>query len=194
MSTFEILGRYRAVPPAPDWREQLAARLGARPRRIGLWAELALFGALECLTDADEHPLAADANILVASQSGPVAATREVFAQVQGDLPMPLIFLQTQPSQMLAVLAAHLGWRGNANFTCHPKPAALVRLAAAQCGPAGMLLGWVDEPGAGSTSWLRLRPAMGEVGGFQAALFEDVFALDATYLNVSRDGLEISTA
>jgi hypothetical protein len=155
---YEIAGRYHAVPPPADWREILAERLGSRPRRIGAWAELALFGALECLANAEEKFLPAGASIFVSSRHGPADATREVYAQARDDLPMPLLFLQTQPGQMLAVLAAHLRWNGNACFTCNPQPEALLRLAAAQSGSEGLLLGWVEENDNGKTAWLRLRP------------------------------------
>ncbi len=192
MTTFAIAGRYRAAPPPENWRELLAARLGSRPRRIGVWAELALFGALECLDGAGEYPLAADANIFVASQSGPVSATREVFLQARDGLPMPLMFLQTQPSQMLAVLAAHLGWTGNACFTCNPRPEDLLRLAAAQSGAGGLLLGWVDETGRGATSWLRLRKDVVDKGDFCQG--EDVFDATATHLRIAGCSLEVLSA
>ncbi len=194
MKTFAVAGRYRATPPPDNWRELLAARLGSRPRRIGIWAELALFGALECLHDAGEYPLAAGAHVLVASRHGPVSATREVFTQARDDLPMPLVFLQTQPSQMLAVLAAHLGWSGNACFICNPQFDASLRLAAAQCGEPGVLLGWVDEAAAGLTSWLRLRPVVLEAGAFRAARVEDVFSGRATHLRATPAGTEMLTA
>ncbi len=49
-----------AIDPLPaDWRDQLAARLGARPRRLGAWTELAMFGALRCLDAAGETALPA---------------------------------------------------------------------------------------------------------------------------------------
>jgi hypothetical protein len=190
-NTFAITGRYHAAPPPQNWRDLLAARLGSRPRRIGVWAELALFGALECLSDASEHPLSAGASILVSSRYGPVSATREVYSQARDDLPMPLLFLQTQPSQMLAVLSAHLGWSGNASFICNPRPQEIIRLAAAQCGTKGMLLGWVDEDKQGLSSWLRLRPAGIEPGSFHAANPEEIFSHRATHLRITHEGLSV---
>jgi hypothetical protein len=158
MNNFEIIGRCDANPPPADWREQLAARLGARPRRIGIWAELALYGALECMADAGEKILPQHANLLVISHKGPLTATQAVLEQEREGLPMPLTFLQTQPSQMLAVLATHLGWSGNASFIAAHDPNTVLQLATAQFTAQGALLGWVNEDGAGSSVWLRLRP------------------------------------
>lgn len=181
---FTITGRYRGAPPPVDWRDLLAARLGLRPRRIGTWAELALFGALECLADAGEYPLADGANIFVSSRYGPAAATREVFVQARKELPMPLLFLQTQPSQMLAVLGAHLGWNGNASFIFNPQSEALLRLASAQSGKQGLLVGWVDEDKSGMTCWLRLRPSM-EKNGLHVTQAGSIFSSHVTHLGIA---------
>lgn len=54
MKDFTITGRCAATPPAQDWREALAHMLGAKPRRIGAWAELGLYGALTCMAEAGE--------------------------------------------------------------------------------------------------------------------------------------------
>ena len=48
-TTWEITGRTMTDILPDDWREQLATRLGQRPRRIGILAELALYGSLDCL-------------------------------------------------------------------------------------------------------------------------------------------------
>lgn len=40
-------------PVPSDWRDQLVLRLEQRPRRLGTWAELALYGALQCLDAQD---------------------------------------------------------------------------------------------------------------------------------------------
>jgi hypothetical protein len=194
MKTFEILGRYRATPPAADWRDQLAARLGYRPRRIGVWSELALFGALECMSDAGEQSLPAHATLLVASQFGPAVAMQEAYSQSRDGLPMPLTFLQTQPSQMLATLAAHLGWSGDASFAFNPQPAAMLRLATARCGAQGVLMGWVDEGGAGATAWLRLRPVERAIHTSRAAQAEDLFSPQATHFHLDPEVFEILTA
>ncbi len=191
--TFEIAGRFHAAPPSPDWREALAERLGARPRRVGTWAELALYGALECITNAREAALPPEAGILVASHRGALSATNAVLEQGRTDLPMPLTFLQTQPSQMLALLAAHLAWRGDACFICSREPLDVLRLANARFGAHGMLLGWVDETGQGATSWLRLWPAEDEGGTFRSTGVEEVLCGEGTRLRITARGREILT-
>ena len=159
MKTFAIKGCCVASPPVADWREQLALMLGAKPRRIGTWAELGLYGALRCMADAGEMILPPDAQIWLGSRRGTYAATDIVLNQLHEDLPMPLAFLQTQPSQLLALLAAQLSWKGNACFVAGAEHQALLELATAQAGSDGFLLGWVDEMNDGSSNWLRLYPA-----------------------------------
>lgn len=164
MSDFTVAGRCAATPPA-DWREQLAAMLGARPRRIGVWAELALYGAMRCMADAGETCLPPDAILVLGSRHGTRAATADALGQMAEDLPMPLLFLQTQPSQVLALLADRLHWQGHGIFLAGGDMAAAQRLAERQAGAGGALVGWVEDrdgggadgvPG-GASSWLRLR-------------------------------------
>lgn len=188
---FRIAGHFHAAPPGADWRDALAARLGARPRRVGVWAELGLYGALECITCAGESILPPEVGLLVASRHGALSATHAVLEQGRDDLPMPLTFLQTQPSQMVAVLAAHLGWSGDACFIASRDPLDVLRLAAARFGGGGMLLGWVDEAGKGATSWLRLHPEAPPRGGFRAAGVEALLRGEATHLRMTAAGLEI---
>ncbi len=190
---FRIMGRFHAAPPCTDWREALAARLGARPRRVGIWAELGLYGAMECISAAGEAALPPEAGILVASRRGALSAVQTVLEQGRSELPMPLTFLQTQPSQMLALLAAHMGWSGDACFIRSRDPQDMLRLAAARFGTGGMLVGWVDEAGRGATSWLRLCPATLEGGGFRSAGIGPVLCGEGTYLRVTAAGLETLT-
>lgn len=143
-------------PLPPDWREQLAQRLGTRPRRIGAWAELALHGARLCLDAAGEDVLPAGALLRVASLSGPMAATRAIAEQAGAGLPMPFTFMQSQPSQMLAALSLQLGWQGDACFTVCRDAQATLALAQLDSGPAGLLIGWVEEDR--RTEWWRLAP------------------------------------
>lgn len=164
MKTFHISGRCLASPPPEDWRDELARMLGTRPRRIGNWAELGLYGALRCMADAGEETLDADARLWLGSRSGTFAATAAVLEQMRDDLPMPLAFLQTQPSQLLAQLAAQLGWNGDACFAAGSDMASMLRLAAT--GKAGVLLGWVDDKAGAETHWLRLRPCADVEGEF----------------------------
>lgn len=158
MSELRVTGRCSETPPAADWRERLARMLGERPRRIGLWAELGLYGALCCMADAGEKALPRDAILILASQGGTHVATRAALDQLQDDdLPMPLTFLQTQPSQLLALLAARLAFPGNAVFLAGASLAEARVLAEAHAGAGGALLGWVEEADDAATEWLRLR-------------------------------------
>jgi len=156
MREWIVTGRCAETPPATDWREQLARMLGEKPRRIGLWAELGLYGALRCMAEAGEKALPRDAMLVVASRGGTHVATRAALDQMQDDLPMPLTFLQTQPSQLLALLAARLEFSGNAVFLAGASLAEARNLAELQAGPGGALVGWVDDPDGGATEWLRI--------------------------------------
>jgi len=146
-------------PSELGWRDQLAARLGQRPRRIGPWAELALHGARRCLDLADEPSLPAGACLRVASLSAASLATQACLDQCRSGLPMPYSFMQSQPSQLLAALSQHLAWRGDASFTVGRDPAAVRRLAETEAGPQGLLLGWVEEGEDARSEWWRLMPA-----------------------------------
>ena len=125
MTVYHIRARCVAQPASADWREQLAIRLGSRPRRLGRWAELGLYGALECLAIDGECTLAERAAMVLSSQHGPALAMRSALAQAREDLPLPLTFLQTQPSQLLATLSAQLRWCGDARFITHRNPLAV---------------------------------------------------------------------
>jgi hypothetical protein len=137
-----------STPPPPDWRDALARRLGQRPRRIGPWAELAMYGALQCLDTAGMAHLPTGARLRVASLSGPQGATRASVAQFcNGELPLPFTFMQTQPGTMLAALCQALGWQGDAAFLACRDGQALQRLALQGAGPQGVLFGWVEQDG-----------------------------------------------
>ncbi|HEX3138821.1 MAG TPA: hypothetical protein VHQ87_02130 [Rhizobacter sp.] len=143
------------IDPLPaDWREQLARRLGQRPRRIGAWTELALYGARVCLDAAQEEALPAGALLRVASLSGPRSATHAIVEQSRMGLPMPFSFMQSQPSQMLAALGQHLAWQGDARFTLCRDREATLQLAQLESGAPGVLIGWVEEDL--RTEWWRL--------------------------------------
>lgn len=188
MKNFAIHGRCLAAPPPPDWREQLTRMLGAKPRRIGNWAELGLYGALSCMADAGEQALAPDALLMLSSRCGPYTATIAVVEQMQHELPMPLTFLQTQPNQVLALLAAQINWQGHACFVAGGAPEAMLRLAAAQSSEGGMLLGWVDETAGSLTHWLRLRPDSTNEKGFVNVSGNDLFSPEIRYLSVTDTG------
>ena len=156
MTVWRILGRAVLQPPQADWRTALATRLGQRPRRIGAWAELALAGALACLDQAGESRLPDAALLSLCSLTGPETALLGALENIRSELPMPIGFLQSQPGQVLPVLAQHLGWSGNGRCLATREPLAAVRLACCEADPeAGFLLGWVEETGGGRSVWLR---------------------------------------
>ena len=126
----------QGLPVPEDWRDQLALRLGKRPRRIGAWAELALFGALQCLDSNGMQGLSPHAAVRVSSRFGPAEALDLVGRScAEGVLPMPFDFLQSQPSQMLAALSQHLAWRGDARFVAlDEEHAMLARVQKEACG------------------------------------------------------------
>lgn len=149
-----------------DWREQLVTRLGIRPRRIGLWAETALYGARRCLDLNGIDCLAGHAVVRVTSSWGPVEALALVGETCEARLlPMPFDFLQSQPSQMLAALSLYLQWRGDASFMAldgwddllaraHVEAGALQRRAEQAQQPwAGLLLGRVDLGPVPTSQW-----------------------------------------
>ena len=183
MTSFTVSGRCIAAPPPADWREQLAQWLGAKPRRIGTWAELGLYGALRCMADAGEKTLPPDALLLLTSRRGTYAATSAALVQMHDGLPLPLTFLQTQPSQLLALLAAQMDWTGHACFLAGAQPQDLLRLAAVQVGEGGVLLGCLDETNDGSTNWLRLRRGAIEKYDFVSAFSDWMPPLDARHVD-----------
>jgi hypothetical protein len=151
------------------WRAELAGRLGERPRRLGSWAELALFGARTCLDAAGEGQLPAGDLLRLGSLIGPTATVLHALGDMRACTPpLPYTFLQSQPAVALAAMAAYLGWSGDAVLLNHRDPLAQLRvaLAAAQGAqaaqtaspPAGLLIGWVEEAPEPCSHWLRLVP------------------------------------
>lgn len=162
MTEWHLLARHDEPPPA-DWPQRLALRLGQRPRRVGDWSLLALYGARACLDAAGEAALPPGVLLVVGSRSGPDRATREALQQAaERGLPMPFAFLQSQPSHLLATLCQHLGGARDARFVVSPDAAAVQRLALREAGPQGLLLGRVELAGTGvpaCSNWWRYVPA-----------------------------------
>lgn len=196
--TWQITGRtpagFSSNKELPDnWREQLTARLGYRPRRIGILAELALFGAFECLDAAKETSLPGDVVLQVCSLRGSTSAISQVLEQNREGLAMPFSFLQSQTSQILPALAAALHWQGDASVILARNPIELARLAAHQAGRNGMLLGWVEEAEACLSYWLRLTPCAKPAANFVAAAsFEEMVSPDIRFWRLGRAGMEIA--
>jgi hypothetical protein len=144
---------FDAGPPPPDWRTELVTRLGSRPRRIGLWAELALYGASHCLGRAGLDHLPPRAALRVASRHGPALVAHTITQGLTG-LPMPFDFLQSLPSQMLAALGVYLRWQGDARFTaCGDDCEAALDLACGDTDATELLVGLVDDQHGLSTRW-----------------------------------------
>ena len=106
-----------ADPPPLHWREELAGLLRARPRRLGTWAELGLYGARTCLEAAGLAVLPPQAMVCVSSLSGSESATHATAAQCRDGLPLPFGFLQSQSSQLLAAP----GWRATMSGANHSR-------------------------------------------------------------------------
>lgn len=189
--TWRIAGRTPG-PLADDWRERLVARLGQRPRRLGQHAELAVFGALEAVAAAGETALPPDTVLRVCSLHGPAAAIGQALDQAKSDLPLPFSFLQSQPSQMLAAIAAALQWQGDASFVLMRDPLALATLAARQARGRGMLLGWVEES-PGHSQWLRLIPCAAPPQPFATATsLAQLGAPETRWLQLQPEGIALA--
>lgn len=188
MKAWHITGRQFAAPPT-DWRAQLAMRLGQRPRRIGEWVELALWGARQCLDQASEENLPAGALLSLSTLNGPDIALRSALAQAAEGVPMPITFLNSQPSQALPALAQYLGWQGNARCMTTREPGLALQLACLEAGSEGLLAGWVDEDAPGKSIWLRLLPVEAGTASFHNA---DFAALeDARIHLLAFDGMQL---
>lgn len=197
MTVYRIRARSEYSLPM-DWRERLATRLGGRPRRIGRWAELGLFGAMECLVAAEESIFPEQAALVLSSQHGPALAMREALVQARDGLPLPLTFLQIQPSQLLATLSSQLRWCGDARFISQPDPLAVLELALTMVGDNadGLLLGWVNELGVegapcDSSLWLRIEPATDPGGVWHPLSNFETLMHGASHLRQSPTGVAV---
>jgi len=166
---WRITGRTNPDGLPKNWRDQLAERLGQRPRRIGLLAELALYGALNCLAAAGESGLPHKDLLRLSSLRGSRSAIFRTLDQGRDDLPLPFSFLQSQTSQILAALAVALNWQGDASIISARDPLDVVKLACHQAGSNGILLGWVEEDDPATSLWLRLVPCALPPAGFSTA-------------------------
>lgn len=193
MKVYRISGRCIAQPADADWREQLASRLGSRPRRLGRWAELGLYGALTCMTSCAVDALMEHVALVLSSQHGPALALRSALAQAREDLPLPLTFLQSQPSQLLAALSLHLGWCGDARFITNPDPFAVLALAlaVADSHADGLLLGWVNELQTESSHWLRLQPVADVCGNWREIDDFEALLQRASFVRLRQSQLEV---
>ena len=95
---------------------------------------------------------------------------------------------------MLAMLAAHLGWSGNACFITSHQPHNLLRLAAAQGTAHGVLAGWIEETGEGRSNWLWLHPCDMTGDHFSLAQPAEIFAPHVSHLRIGRDSIQVRMA
>ena len=188
MKAWRITGSQFATPPA-DWRPQLATRLGERPRRLGAWVELALWGARQCLDQAGETQLPANALLSLSTLKGPDIALRNALAQAAESVPMPITFLNSQPAQALPALAQYLGWQGNGRCLTTRDPSLALQLACLEADSDGLLAGWVDEDAPGKSIWLRLQSVEADAGLFHNADFAVLAESRVTLLTF--DGMEL---
>lgn len=159
---WRIASHFTAEPLPVDWRDLLALRLGRRPRRVGLWTELAMYGARRCLDEAGEAALPAGARLRVSSMRGAWGATHAALAQLDAGMLMPFTFMQSQPALMLAEVGRCLEWQGDASFALCRDPQLLLQLAQTGAGSGGLLFGIVEEERNGEkprSEWWRLVPA-----------------------------------
>lgn len=192
MKVWRITGRQFAMPPA-DWRAQLTTRLGQRPRRLGKWVELALWGARQCLDQAGEEQLPANALLSLSTLNGPDIALRSALAQQAVDsVPMPITFLNSQPSQALPALAQYLGWQGNGRCLTTREPSIALQLACLEAGREGVLTGWVDEGAPGKSIWLRLLPTESDTVDFRNAEFAGL--ADSSVRLLDFDGMQLQVS
>jgi 3-oxoacyl-[acyl-carrier-protein] synthase-1 len=190
---WEVCGRSGPRLP-PDWREELAGMLGHKPRRIGIWAEVGLYGALQCMRNAGETHLPQGAILRIGSLVGPMGAILQTLRGIDEDgMAMPFTFLQSQPGQLPAILAQALQWQGDARVINHRDVMALLAQACREGGEQGVLIGWLEEADANGpvSHWLRLRPARGESPeNFVPANLADLAS--ARYLRLRNTSLELA--
>ena len=161
-TVWRTVSHFVVHPPPEDWRDELARRIGRRPRRVGLWTELAMYGARLCLDAAGEAALPQAARLRVASMRGAWGATHAGLDQLDTGLPMPFTFMQSQPALMLAEVGRCLEWQGDASFMLCRDPQRLLELSKLGAARDGLLYGIVEEARNDElprSEWWRLVPA-----------------------------------
>lgn len=191
MKTFVVESVFAGHPLPDGWPEQLTALLGAKPRRMGEWAQMALYGALSCVERArDKSLLRAAGQLVLLSRRGTKTATTHALAEMQEGLPMPLTFLQTQPSQLLASLVNVMGWQGGAVFLGGADPVQALWLVSAQIPEGGaVLLGVAEVEEGGRSDWLLLRAKRLDDDAFGEIALDDVLQSRVSCLSISAKGL-----
>lgn len=155
---WQIESRSHAQLYTEDWHARLVALLGYRPRRVSLFAESLMFGALDCLSRANDTPRIIRLNSLNGAQQ---ATLKSVF-MCQTELPMPFTFLQSQVSQALAALVSALKWQGDASIVMTEHFTDFVHMTLLDSQHHSILLGHadelMDECDNSRNHWLYLKP------------------------------------
>jgi hypothetical protein len=155
--TFRIRARYWE-PITLNWRDQLIQLMGVKPRRLSLWCELGLLGALSCIKTAN-ITLTSDHQIRVYSEQGTFTAIATALEQTKEDLPMPFTFMQTQPGQLFNALGTQLNWHGDGYVIFAEHIHTAEEMLLSDIADSG-LIGWVDEEPELQSWWLWLEEAI----------------------------------
>ncbi len=144
---FKIISSSNA-PIKSDWQTTLVTILGSKPRRLSLWCELGLFGALSCIHKGIQLSniphLSNEVDIRVYTENSTIIASRLAIGQSQEHLPMPFTFMQTQPGQIFNALGAAIDWNGD-GFTVSGRSLREVEIELLRTAKSSILIGWVDE-------------------------------------------------
>lgn len=143
------------TPITENWRAELIAILGGKPRRLSTWCELGLLGALSCINTAQPSSLPSTVPIRVYTESGTISATRRALEQNKEHTPMPFTFMQTQPSQLFNALGGALAWNGD-GATLSSQNLQQYETFALQGVQQSVLLAWVEEEPHPISSWIWL--------------------------------------
>lgn len=175
-----------------DWRQKLAVLLGYRPRRVSLFAESVMYGALMCLSRVSGFEPSSLSTIRLNSSWGAYASTRKAVESSLNELPLPFTFLQSQMSQALVSLVSlvsALEWHGDASITMTENNADFMYMSLLQANHRSILLGCADELSDASANpfnhWLYLVPCSPPEG----IVFDcsDVWARDVLFVRCTQN-------
>lgn len=145
-----------------QWRERLMQMLGSKPRRISLFAETVMYGALDCIGQAPDWQAQSLSTVRIATLKGPCYATLKILKESEHELPMPFAFLQSQLSQGMVALLKRLDWQGDASMMITEHDTDFIKMTLIAAGNGDVLLGRTEEFNHMSdleqTFWLLLRP------------------------------------
>lgn len=172
-----------------DWRQELAILLGYRPRRMSLFAESVMYGALMCLSRVSDFAPSNLSTIRLSSSWGAYTSTRKAVESSINELPLPFTFLQSQMSQALASLVSALKWHGDASIIMTASNTDFMYMSLLQANHRSVLLGCADELLDASANsfnhWLYLVPCSPPEG----VVFDcsDVWARDVSFVRCTQN-------